>query len=105
MSGWALAEEILVADTYFLLCVNTLAHSQEDTEEEGLEDLSQSSKQVAAYHVNVIHWYIVRNFKKVAEYQVNVSSSMLSNDLFCNKQMGGKSSQRRESCGREETKL
>ena len=67
--------------------------------------LSQSSKQVTKCHVNLIHWYIVRSFKKVAEYQVNVSSSMLSNDLFCNKQMGGKSLQRRESCGREETKL
>ena len=53
-----------MADTYVFLCVNTLAHSQEDTEEEGLEDLSQSSKQVAEYHINVIHWYIVRNFKK-----------------------------------------
>ena len=105
MSGWALAEEILVADTYVFLYVNTLAHSQEDTEEEGLEDLSQSSKQVTEYHVNVIHWYSVRNFNKVAEYQVNVSSSMLSNNLFCNEQMGGKSLQRRESCGREKTKL
>ena len=102
VSGWALAEEILVADTYFLLCVNTLAHSQEDTEEEGLEDLSQSSKQVAEYHVNVIHWYIVRNYRQVAEYQVIVCSSRLSKDLFCNKQVGGKNSQRRETIGGEE---
>ena len=83
VSGWALAEEILVADTYFLLCVNTLAHSQEDTEEEGLEDLSQSSKQVA-------------------DYQVIVCSSRLSKDLFCNKQVGGKNSQRRETIGGED---
>ena len=43
-----------------------LVHFQEDIKEEGLEDrhLRQSSKQVAEYHVNVIHWYIVRNFKK-----------------------------------------
>ena len=82
VSGWALAEEILVADTYFLLCVNTLAHSQEDTEEEGLEDLSQSSKQVA-------------------EDQVIVCSSRLSKDLF-SKQVGGKNSQRRETIGGEE---
>ena len=83
VSGWALAEKILVADAYFLLCVNTLAHSQEDTEEEGLEDLSQSSKQVA-------------------EDQVIVCSSRLSKDLFCNKQVGGKNSQRRETIGGEE---
>ena len=110
MSGWALAEEILVAGTYFLLCVNTLAHSQEDTEEEGLEDLSQSSKQVTEYHVNVIHWYIVRNFRKVAEDQVIVCSSRLSKDLFCNQQVGGnfpplptgKNSQRRETIGGED---
>ena len=51
---------------------NTLAHSQEDREEEGLEDLSQSSKQVA-------------------EDQVIVCSSRLSKDLFCNKQVAEKS--------------
>ena len=86
VSGWALAEEILVADAYFLLCVNTLAHSQEDTEEEGLEDLSQSSKQVA-------------------EDQVIVCSSRLSKDLFCNKQVGGKNSQRRETIGGEDNEF
>ena len=103
VSGWALAEEILVAGTYFLLCVNTLAHSQEDTEEEGLEDLSQSSKQVTKYHVNVIliHWYIVRNFRQVAEDQVIVCYSRLSKDLF-SKQVGGKNSQRRETIGGED---
>ena len=68
--------------------------------------LSQSSKQVTEHDVNVIHWYIVRNFKNVAEYQVNACSSRFSFlQLICNKQVGGKSSQRRESCGREETKL
>ena len=44
VSGWALAEEILVADTYVFLYVNTLAHSQEDREEEGLEELTNEER-------------------------------------------------------------
>ena len=67
---------------------NTLGHFQEDREEGGLEDphLGQSSKQAA-------------------EYEVNVCFSRLSKDLFCNKQVAEKSLQRRDTCGREETKL
>ena len=55
---------------FFFSVYNTLGHFQEDREEGGLEDphMRQSSKQAA-------------------EYQVNICSSRLSKDLFCNKQV------------------